>query len=579
MSSSTDIPRQSAVREFHAARWGANLELIRAALTGKSADLLSYEDVRTSVHARETSRRQLKEIPLDAIVGSVGRSRDFTRRFLPLVDEDQLRWARVHSLTGSMTGLPPIEVYQIGEVYFVRDGNHRVSVARSQDQPLIEAYVTLVETDVPLDPTVQPDDLIIKERYVEFLERTRLQEAHPDLDLSMSLAGNYRVLEKQIGVHQWWVKEYKGEEITYPEAAERWYRYIYSPVVQMIRERGMMRDFPERTEADLYVWIDEHRQQLAEELEWAVDAEMAASDLAGAESHHPKQIIRRIGSQVNRALTENGLAAKPEPGLWRESSLLKRRMKRLFPRLLVAMNGQNDGWLALDQAVKVAQLERGHLYGLHVVAQLDEKNSREIAALKARFSERCRQAGVPGEMCIETGAVTPTICDRARWTDLVVVSLAHPPGPQAFDRLNSNFRKLLSGSPRPVLAVPHTVTEFRRILLAYDGSPKANEALFIALYMAGQWQLPLILLTVVDDPDETTTSDKARAKLEGHDLQVTYLQRTGDPAQAVLSAAEAEEIDLIILGGYGQIPLVEVVVGSVVDQVLRKADRPLLICR
>ena len=134
------------------------MEVIRFHLAGRSADLLSYEEVRKMVRARETSRRELKEIPLDAIVGSVGCYKDFTRHFLPRVEGDQDRWARVYSLTGSMKGLPPKEVYQIGEVYFVSDGNHTVSVASSPDVDYSEAYVTLVETDVPLQPDLPPDD-------------------------------------------------------------------------------------------------------------------------------------------------------------------------------------------------------------------------------------------------------------------------------------------------------------------------------------------------------------------------------------------------------------------------------------
>ncbi|MCP4419748.1 MAG: universal stress protein, partial [Chloroflexi bacterium] len=192
----------AAVEQFRSARLHAKLEQIRAVLTGKSADLLSYEEVRKKIHAKETNKRELKDIPLNAIVGSVGRYKDFTRRFFPLVEGDQYRWARVRTLTESMEGLPPIEVYQIGEVYFVRDGNHRVSVARELELTHLEAYVTQVETPVPLTPNVQPDDLINKERYSLFLARTHLDRRYPELDFSMSVAGNYRVLEQQIKVHQ-----------------------------------------------------------------------------------------------------------------------------------------------------------------------------------------------------------------------------------------------------------------------------------------------------------------------------------------------------------------------------------------
>ena len=94
-------------------------------------------------------------VPLDSIVGSVGRYEDFTRDFLPRRDSDKERWARVEFLANESTGLPPVELFQIGDAYFVNDGNHRVSVARQSGHTHIEAYVTDVHTRVPLSPGIQ----------------------------------------------------------------------------------------------------------------------------------------------------------------------------------------------------------------------------------------------------------------------------------------------------------------------------------------------------------------------------------------------------------------------------------------
>lgn len=568
----------TAIQQFRSARSQANIEIIRAALTGKSADLLSYEEVRKKVRATETNQRELKDIPLDAIVGSVGRSKDFTRHFFPLIEEDQHRWTRVHALTGSMEGLPAVDVYQLGEVYFVRDGNHRVSVARDQGLTHIEAHVTKVETTVPLTPDIQPDDLIIKERYAHFLQRSQLKNAYPDLDISMSAAGNYRVLEQQIGVHQFWVQEHKGEEISYAEAAVRWYKFIYWPVIQMIRERGLMRDFPERTETDLYVWIDKHRHELAETLGWSVDTETAVADLVATQSQQSRRLLNRIGKRINETITPDALSSGPAPGVWRQS-LAGQKDDRLFPRILAAVNGQEDGWQALEQALQAAQLEQAQIFGLHVTAADDDANSKRVEEVTTEFYRRCSVAGIAGEMSVETGQAAQIICDRARWTDLVVVSLAHPPGPQPVQRLSSQFRQLLHRCPRPVLAVPRAFTKFNKLLLAYDGSPKANEALFVAAYLAGQWRLPLAVVTILNNQIKEETADQARIYLQQHDIEATYVQQPGDPAQIILNTAKAEEISLIIMGGYGQSPLIEAVLGSVVDQVLRTRNRPILICR
>ena len=208
----------SAVKDFRRARRQAQLERVMARLTGASTDLLNYEDVRQKLKGSRTTSRGLRDIPIDAIIGSVGRYTDFTRSFLPRQDEDQTRWARVGRAMSDPTGLPPVEVYQIGEAYFVMDGNHRVSVAKQLGATHIEAYVTECHTKVPLSPDVRPEDLIVKAEYAEFLEHTRLDELRPDADLSISLAGRYRELEEHISVHRYFMGIEQEREIPYEEA-------------------------------------------------------------------------------------------------------------------------------------------------------------------------------------------------------------------------------------------------------------------------------------------------------------------------------------------------------------------------
>jgi hypothetical protein len=234
----------SAVYDFRRARRQAQLEQVMARLTGASTELLNYEDVRQKLKGSRITSRGLQDIPIDAIIGSVGRYTDFTRSFLPRQDEDQTRWARVERAMSNLVGLPPVEVYQIGKVYFVMDGNHRVSVAKQLGATHIEAYVTECHTKVPLSPDVQPQDLIVKAEYAEFLERTHLDELRPDVDLSMSLPGKYRELEEHISVHRYFMGIEQNQEIPYEEAVAHWYDTVYLPVVQMIRENGILRDFP-----------------------------------------------------------------------------------------------------------------------------------------------------------------------------------------------------------------------------------------------------------------------------------------------------------------------------------------------
>ena len=123
--------------------------------------------------------------------------------------------------TGSQHGLPPIEAYKIGEVYFVKDGNHRVSVARQMDLPSIQGYVTEIKTKVSLSPEDNPDSLILKAEYADFLEKTHLDILRPDVNLQLTAPGKYPLLEEHIYVHQYYLGIEEQRDIPLNEAKAR----------------------------------------------------------------------------------------------------------------------------------------------------------------------------------------------------------------------------------------------------------------------------------------------------------------------------------------------------------------------
>src|SRR5262249_47609074 len=123
-------PTLAAIQDFRRARQQANLDNIIANLTGRPSALLSFDQVKHQLKGSVSGRRRLEDVPLEFSVGRVGRYIDFNRQFLPQNDSDENRWARVKSAMESPTGVPPIELYRIGDAYFVLDGNHRVSVLR-----------------------------------------------------------------------------------------------------------------------------------------------------------------------------------------------------------------------------------------------------------------------------------------------------------------------------------------------------------------------------------------------------------------------------------------------------------------
>ena len=172
-----------------------------------------------------------------------------------------------------------------------------------------------------------------------------------------------------------------------------------------------------------------------------------------------------------------------------------------------------------------------------------------------------------------------TICDRARWADLIMMYPANPPGSGLMTRLSSGSRTVIYRSCRPVLTVPGPTASIERVLLAYDGSPKAREGLFVATYLADLWQVSLRVLTVIEQPNYAEKLSQAQNYLESRGLEAEFVSEQGDVGPAILDAAADQNSNLIIMGGYGIKPIREVVLGSKVDWVLRESQRPILVCR
>lgn len=552
---------QSALRDFSDARARGLLQEVLARLTGKSNELLSYEEVAEKLKLNVRSERGVQEIPLKAIVGSVGRYTDFTRSFLPRKDNDQSRWAQVKLAIDDPggAGLPPIDVYKVGEAYFVLDGNHRVSVARQEGFAYIQAHVIEVKTDVPLTPDIEPDDLIIKAEYADFLEKTNIAHLRPGVDLSVSVPGQYDKLLDHIQVHRYFMGIDFDREISYPDAVAHWYDTVYLPVVEPIRERGVLHWFPGRTETDLYLWVSEHRASLERELGWSITPEAAAAHLA-------TQKNPRAESDAS------------EPGSWRKSKMFDRYTEGLFRDILVPLNGSAESWQALEQAVFIAEKEKAALHGLHVITPKAKTDSPRAKGVQTRFDKRCKEAGLQGSLAIVKGEISEQVSQQALLTDLVVLNVAHPPQ-HGLSSLASGLRTIIWRSARPVLTVPGKPSRMDKALLAFDGGVKSREALFVAAYLAEQWKIALTVLTLSDKGKAAAdVQDDARTYLELHEIQADFIV-TGGPPELFLKVIKELDINLVLMGSYSGNAFKEVILGSVVNFLLREAECPLLICR
>jgi hypothetical protein len=268
------------------------------------ASLLSFDTVRDKLKIRGQHYAGLQMIPIDKIVGSVGRYQDFDRAFLPAQDHIRERWRLVYQAQAAQgTGLPPIEVYKIGDAYFVRDGHHRVSVLKELGATDVEAYVTEFETPVPLPADTVEADLELKGEYAAFLLETGLDRLRPEQHIEFTVPGQYRKLEEHIAVHRYYVSQRESREVPYDEAVARWYDEVYCPLVEIIREAEILPPFPGRTEADLYLWLIEHQYYLNEETGYEVAWEEAAADFSAEFSQGSGR--KELEAGVKKAIADN----------------------------------------------------------------------------------------------------------------------------------------------------------------------------------------------------------------------------------------------------------------------------------
>ncbi len=573
---------RQAIEDFHQARRQAAMHQVLARLRGDTMELLSYDDVRRKLKMTGLTEQGIQEIPLGAIVGSVGRSGDFTRDFLPIKDSDKERWAQVKAAFLSPMGVPPISVYKVGDAYFVRDGNHRVSVARQLGNKTIDAYVTEVRTRVPLSPDDDPAQIILKERYANFLEKTNLDEIRPGADLGMTWPGFYSLLLEHIDVHRYYMGLDLQREVSYEEAVGHWYDEVYLPVVALLYERGLFNEFPGRTEADLYALLADYRRELAEQLGWDPDAETAVANLVGSKGERPETLLNRLTERIIEAVVPDELEPGPKPGIWREERLEPLVPSAIFNDILVAVGGTDGHWKALEHALVMAGRAHGRLLGVYVAHDLEDPDETAyIHSLEAEFHRRCAEAGVRAEFAIDEGSVAKALLCRSVWADLVVFSMSHPPGQKPSERLRSGLTPLLQRCSRPILAVPvESGSQMDRMLLAYDGSPKANEALFIATYRAARYQFPLVVVVGINGRVTLESADYARQYLADHGVEATFVvEEVEDAGKLILETAVTYQSNLLIMGGFGRQPFWRIMLGSLVDQMLREFPEPILISR
>ena len=264
MSNPPDFNEQVRA-DFQRARFKAFMNRVWASISGQPTTLLSYDEIKEKLHIGGPIYRGVQTVRVDQIAGSLNRYHEFDRVFLPATDQLAARWQSVNRAFYQEISLPPVVLYKVGQVYFVVDGHHRVSVAREQGQLFIEADVRECSTRVNITPDIKAEDLEILEDKVHFLERTSLDRLIPDANIQLTIPDGFERMLEHIAVHRYFMGIDWKRDISEEEAIRHWYETVYLPVINIIRDTDILKEFPGKTEGDLYLWVLDHQHYLVTE--------------------------------------------------------------------------------------------------------------------------------------------------------------------------------------------------------------------------------------------------------------------------------------------------------------------------
>jgi nucleotide-binding universal stress UspA family protein len=557
---------RKALDDFHRLRSKAAMDRFWAGIRGESLDLLPYDEVSSKLRAVSQTNIGLQQVPLKNIIGSVNRTSDFDRKFRPLHDDDSSRWANVKTamISPHAVGVPPVSLYKIGDAYFVMDGNHRISIAQEMGLDSIEAYVTEVKTKVSLSSSFTLEELVEKAALADFLEDTHLDRILPGIDLSLKSIENYPLLKEHLDTHKYYMSIEQNHEVSFDDAVLDWYDHIYSPVARIIEDSGLQYEFPAYTVTDLYLWVLDKQQSLLEEYGTPFKTE---------------NVVDFVASQEGKQTKTSGIAADQELDK-RLTGRYEGQEDCLFRDILVGVSHSDPDLLAQQQAILMNRCTDGNIMGLHVMVQSDQATPATEAELETNFYQRLNDNQMKGRFLTIRGNVSKTLQEFGLLSDILVVKLSFPPGGSVFDRLSSGVISLLQSSRRPVVFVKEAAMRVSRILLIYDDSEKAREALYIAAYYGARYGCGLhILMPDKDSKSNEEAIDFAQEYLKSLNLDYqTVMLSHNELAENLTTFIEENSISTVMLGGYSTTGLLERIFSSTIDHVLELSPVPVLVC-
>lgn len=255
-----------ANQNFRSARMRSFFKSIYSRLRREDDCLPALEDILDITHARNEKYIGLCTIPVANIIGSEGRYEDFNKDFFPKKETLRPRWSAIDMIMEQDKPLPPISVFKIDDYYFVRDGNHRVSVAKSRGMEFIDAEVTEYQIEVGLTRELTIEDRFRIQEHARFLEITGLGKLGRGYDIKLTRPRSYRLLLNIIQHFTRPLETLFGRKLSGQEVAREWYHRIFLPFAEGAYLEDLLDKFPNRTTGDLYVWIQMNWEDVKDSL-------------------------------------------------------------------------------------------------------------------------------------------------------------------------------------------------------------------------------------------------------------------------------------------------------------------------
>jgi hypothetical protein len=225
----------------------------------KNKRVKSFRENQSMEAAFDARDRGRCQVPLDQIVGSVGRYKDFDNQFKPRQHVPPERLQIIKDLIRQGKPLPPVKLYQIKDQYFVLDGNHRIAAAKEFGWTSIDAHILEF---IPSKNTLE--NILYREK-AEFEDKTRLPET-----IKLTEIGKYPYLLKQITEHKAFLERESRQPVQLTNAAHDWFQTIYRPLAAIIKRGGLIESFPDRTLADLYTYIAFHQWEIGRKRKYGI---------------------------------------------------------------------------------------------------------------------------------------------------------------------------------------------------------------------------------------------------------------------------------------------------------------------